>query len=151
MIALETSKRNKIDNEQATELSALEKNYARKVAAEHPHATKRTNPSPLYNCHGLAFASRRTRITDAAALSTILADDQYEEVVSVADILQGDLVVYYDETGDPNHSGVVVEILGDVRVPRVCSKWGSAGEFVHNLMDCPSAYGPKWKFYKCLL
>ena len=48
-------------------------------------------------------------------------------------VIAGDIVVYYSEQGDPNHSGIVVETGGGLLVPIICSKWSNAGEYVHGL------------------
>ena len=66
-------------------------------------------------------------------------------------VLPGDIVVYYSDRGDPNHSGIVVDISADLYLPVICSKWGNAGEFVHSLRDCPSLYGPISRFFGCTL
>ena len=150
-IRLETSKRTGIDNHQgqiAPNLFVLD--WTRKMQREHPKAVSRTKDSGLYNCHGLTFASRRTRIEKNSGITSVLADDRYEEV-TIAETIGGDVVVYYSEAGDPNHSGIVVEICVGLNLPMICSKWGSAGEFVHALSDCPSAYGPKHRFFRCRL
>ena len=67
------------------------------------------------------------------------------------EVLGGDVVIYYDDEGDPNHSGLVVEYSDDRLIPRICSKWGFAGEFIHWLNDVPEMYGPVHKFYRCML
>lgn len=147
-IRLETSARTGIDNHQETELSAFHLNWSRDIGRQHPAAKPRTAPSAKYNCHGLTFASRRTSIEKSAGIRAILSDDTYEEV-ALKDVLPGDIVIYRSETGDLNHSGVVVECGNHLVVPIVCSKWGSAGEFVHGLNDRPSLYGPQFVFYRC--
>ena len=93
-------------------------------------------PCETYNCHGLTFAARRTRIWQSAEITKILKDDDYEEVRRDG-VLAGDIAVYYEaRTGDAEHSGVVVsnEL---VHGPRILSKWGSAHEVVHYLGQCP--------------
>jgi hypothetical protein len=148
-IRLETSKRTGITNHQDHEISAFNLNWNKSIGRRHPNARRRTSQSALYNCHGFTFASRRTRIETSREIQTILADDAYQEVL-LADVLPGDVVIYYSERGDPNHSGIVVETGG--LVPWVCSKWGTAGEFVHALQDCPrDLYGPMHRFYRCRL
>jgi hypothetical protein len=149
-IRLETSKRNGIDNHQDTELSAFHLNWARQIGKSHPLAQPRTAPSAVYNCHGLVFASSRTRIEASAGIRKILDDDKYEEV-PLKDVLPGDVVIYYSDTGDPNHSGVVVQFGNGLVVPVIYSKWGNAGEFVHALRECPPMYGPQVHFFRCRL
>lgn len=148
-IRLETSRRTGIDNHQDSELSAYHVNWARDLAARYPRAQPRTEQSPCYNCHGLTFASRRTRIEKSSGIQRILMDDDYHEIL-MKDVLPGDIVIYYSETGDPNHSGVVVEFRPPLLVPIICSKWSNAGEFIHGLRDCPTIYGPEIRFYRCM-
>lgn len=145
-IRLETSKRTGITNYQGAEISAYNLNWDKDIANTYPRAQRRTGPSATYNCHGFTFASRRTRVERNANVRTILADDAYSEV-PLADVLPGDVVIYFSDAGDLNHSGIVVEAGGALVVPIVCSKWGNGGEFVHALRDCPTLYGPNYKFY----
>jgi hypothetical protein len=149
IIRVETSKRTGIDNIQEFELSAFERNWSAEIPKKYPRAVQRTQPSPLYNCHGLTFASRRTRIIESYSLSQIIGDDKWAEI-DIREVLAGDIVIYFSADGDANHSGVVVGIA-DLGVPKVFSKWGSAGEYIHLLNDCPPLYGPQTRFYRCHL
>jgi len=149
MIRLETSKRSGIDNLQIFDISAFERNWNARIPKLHPRAEQRTAASPIYNCHGLTFACRRTRVTEAGSIKRILQDDSWTEVL-MADSLPGDIVIYYSDDGDPNHSGIVLE-KNNLGIPKICSKWGSAGEFNHLLTDHPSIYGPTARFYRCNL
>ncbi len=79
-----------------------------------------------------------------------MSDDKYDEV-KLGQVMAGDIVVYYSEEGDPNHSGIVVEAGGELLVPMICSKWSNAGEYIHGLRDCPSLYGPNFRFFRCAL
>jgi hypothetical protein len=78
-----------------------------------------------------------------------LRDDKWEEV-ELGAVLPGDIVVYYGEDGDANHSGIVVQ-TDSLKVPIICSKWGFSGEFIHQLNDVPNLYGPTTIFYRCQL
>jgi len=149
-IRLETSKRSGIENWQGEEISIVHLNWAKELPKQFPKAIPRTNPSPLYNCHGLIFASRRTRIEKSTAINHILQDDNYVEI-PMTSVLPGDLVIYYSDEGDPNHSGVILEYNSELIVPIILSKWGTAGEWIHSLRECPSQYGPNYKFYRCQL
>ena len=150
MIRLETSKRTGIPNKQVGEISPVEMNINKTIPRRFPNIVQRTEMSPLYNCHGLTFASRRTRLTDGPSVRRILSDDEWKEV-EVSDLLAGDIVIYYSEDGDPNHSGIFA-YFDALKVPVICSKWGTAGEFVHQLNDIPGeVYGPTTKFYRCQL
>lgn len=148
VIRLETSQRRGIDNGQDSKISCFERNWAKDWMKMFPRIKKRTEPSPVYNCHGMTFASRRTKICKSSSINDILQDDKYEEIAS-NDVLPGDIVIYYSDLGDPNHSGLVVENGG--LMPLICSKWGNGGEFLHYLSDCPRLYGPIHKFYRCRL
>lgn len=145
---LETSAGRGIDHCQGSEISEYNIRWAKRLQVQFPRATVRTHESPLYNCHGLTFASRRTCIDHNKSISMILKDDKYEEVDDRR-VLPGDIIIYYSEKGDPNHSGVVVDT--SLIAPIICSKWGNAGEFVHSIYECPDTYGPNHKFFRCKL
>jgi hypothetical protein len=93
MIRHETSAATGIDNEQRTDISVYDRNLAERFARKHPWAKPRTTPSAMYNCHGMTFASRRTRITDVAGISRILGDDKWIEIAP-KEVLPSDIVVY---------------------------------------------------------
>jgi len=150
MIALETSRQRPITNFQGSGVSPMNLNWARDLTKIYPNAISRTAPSGVYNCHGLTFASRRTSLEESAQIPVILDDDKYVEI-GPSEVLAGDVIVYYDSDGEPNHSGIVVGVKGELKLPIICSKWGSAGEFVHRMGDCPPHYGPRSKFYRCRL
>jgi len=147
-IALETSKGNPIDNVQGIEISAFERNWNQKIQREFGQKVRfKSSLTSIYNCHGMTFACRRCRITEFEDIDLILTDDQYREV-SEREAEPGDVVIYYDENGEPNHSGIVLEGLsGERYVPLVLSKWGSAGEAIHNAPVGP--YGIVIRYYRC--
>lgn len=155
-IALETSKGNSIDNVQVSDFSAYEKNWNQFLEREwQGQVTFKTSLTPIYNCHGMTFATRRCRITEAKDIDLILKDDQYKEVPE-DDAQPGDIIIYFDENGEPNHSGIVIECSGGIIgskchrfVPLILSKWGGAGEAIHNAPQCP--YGNVRRYYKCEL
>jgi hypothetical protein len=92
----------------------------------------------MYNCNGLTFASRRTQIWAPADILRILAEDGYSEVVLLADILPGDVVIYFGKADDPIHSGIVVGTSPPpLVVPIVCSKWANLSEVIHPFNNCP--------------
>ncbi len=150
MIRLQTSKRRDILNVQAFEISAFERNWAEDLPRQFGGAIFRTGLSPLYNCHGLTFSSRRTRITEPDSIIQILTDDKYEEI-NVNDSLPGDVILYYSDDGDPTHSGIIVENEPPLHVPKVYSKWGSGPEVIHYFRDVPSIYGHIYKVFRCRL
>lgn len=102
----------------------------------------RADATPLYNCHGLAFASRRTVISDDTAIFLMLNEDGYREV-DAASVLPGDLLIYFDEKGQPEHSAVVINAGRESRlvfVPLVVSKWGAYKEIIHRANRCPYSF-----------
>jgi len=86
---------------------------------------------------------------DTNSVRLILADDKWQEI-EIGDLLPGDIVIYFSEEGDANHSGLVVQCT-EGRPIIVCSKWGNGGEFLHRIDDCHRLYGPIKKFYRCQL
>ena len=151
MILLQTSKGTSIPNYQGTEISQVHRNWNDELPRKHPRAIFRTLPSPVYNCHGLVFAARRTRIEEPEGISTILREDAYVEVASVRDVKPGDVVVYYSDDNDPNHSGIVVANDEPHINPLICSKWGTAGEVIHYVGEVPDHYGPTKRYFRCRL
>ena len=146
-IGVETSKQTRIKTEQGAGLTNLDRHIDRDFADKFRNARRRTDVSAVYNCHGMTFASRRTRIVSVIDVRRILSDDNYQ-VVTGNDILPGDIVLYLSVSGDINHSGVVVEYpLG--KTPWVFSKWGNGGEFIHEVRDCPALYGPEIQYRRC--
>ncbi|HTQ59585.1 MAG TPA: hypothetical protein VMI32_05150 [Candidatus Solibacter sp.] len=111
----------------ALQVKDLQKKYSRGVH-------RPVDASRKYNCHGLTFASRRTRIEEAAEIKKIIEDDEYVEI-NRNEALPGDVVVYYVD-GDPEHSGIVVS-MEPLAGPLVLSKWGFCQEVVHRIPECP--------------
>jgi hypothetical protein len=109
------------------------------------------NPSDIYNCHGLTFASRRTGIYEVAEITKIINDDKYEEIHHLEDLLPGDIVLYFGENGDIEHSGIVLDIANQsIKIPLILSKWGMLYEVIHSVYICP--YNKeKIKYYRCKL
>ena len=107
-IALETSEGQPISNAQITEVTQFE--WAQYAGFEAKFGTRvllRSGPTPRYNCHGMTFAARRTGIFEPQAINLILDDDGYQEI-PFHEVLAGDVIIYYDENEDPQHSAVVV-------------------------------------------
>ncbi len=116
------------------------------------HSLVRTGPSALYNCHGMTFASRRTAIHSEVAVELILQDDGYREIRQ-SNALPGDVVLYYEQSGrnrSLTHSGVIVgvERIGSIITLRVVSKWGSGGEYVHDLSVHPYPTSTIHRFFR---
>ncbi len=137
-IALSTRKGTDIPNYQSREISHFEANQHSDLAKKHGVMCTRNPGTPIYNCHGMAFASRRTCITDPPALRTILDEDDYEEI-DKAGVLPGDIIVYMSGNGDMEHSGVIIQEPSQaiLNVPVVMSKWGKGCEVIHYGNKCP--------------
>ena len=136
-IILHTRNRLEIENEQCRMLSPFEENYGAQVLERkyggRPGFVFRSEPTGIYNCFGLVFASRRTCITRAAEVRKIIADDGYREVPR-EEVKPGDVILYYTEAGDDiDHSAIViVEPKRDNNfVPTVLSKIGKWKEAIH--------------------
>jgi hypothetical protein len=148
-IVVQTRKANNITNNQCHESSAFEKNQFPEYEKKYPRVTYRTPPIPIYNCHGLTFASRRTRIFRSEEVRKILLDDGYSEIEKDK-VKPGDIIIYYAEDGDVEHSGLVVsEPDKYFRIPSVVSKWGSYREVIHVANDCPYTF-VNVKYYRVI-
>src|SRR5947209_3011380 len=141
MIRLETSKRTGIYNNQLADIPEFDRKWASQIPTKYPGVRQRTDMSVNYNCHGLTFASRRSRVTDTPDIYRILADDRWIEVTAITTLMGGDVVIYFDDDGDANHSGIVIAYEPGTS-PVICSKWGNCGEYVHLVSDHPPFYGP---------
>lgn len=147
-IVVQTRKGADVENMQTDSIPRLDLHMADVYRKRHCLAKERSGPTGMYNCHGLTFASRRTRIWNPVEVDKILRDDDYVEV-DRADVLPGDVVVYY-QNGDLQHSGTVVELgqVGSVPTPRIVSKWGNGQETIHSLNDCPYSTGATVRYYR---
>jgi hypothetical protein len=143
-IIVQTKKGTDIDNEQLKEISSFELKQLRNFDDYRKYCYFRGDVSPLYNCHGMTFANRRTGIFEFDAIEQILKDDDYEEIAS-KDTLPGDIAIYW-ENNDVQHSGIVVGTTGPfvgssepliLHTPWICSKWGKGPEVVHAYNNCP--------------
>ena len=140
LLALETRSKNAVDNcHDASPVLHGDAQVSAALRRQYPGAIHRPTPACYtYNCHGLTFASRRTQILLSADVRRILGDDDYVQI-GTKDVLAGDIVIYIGEDGDIEHSGIVMDVPKGmlVVIPKVLSKWGSAHEVVHNVLDCP--------------
>jgi hypothetical protein len=106
-------------------------------ASKFPNAQKRTENTDMYNCHGMVFACRRTNIDDPNEVQKIIAEDDYIQVRK-EDILPGDIIIYFSDDGDAEHSGVVISKPDKLFfIPLVLSKWGQLEEYIHYANQCP--------------
>lgn len=135
-IVIQTRKGNDINNFQNPEISIFNKNQFTAIENKYKYAKKRTEPTGLYNCHGLTFANKRCFVDEPDQVLMILNDDEYKEV-DIKAVLPGDIIIYFSD-GDVEHSGVVIEEpISPLYVPKVVSKWSCHAEFIHFANDCP--------------
>jgi hypothetical protein len=149
-IKLETRKGNPIENSQFHEIGKFAvKEYENILKRFNNSITIRTGINPIYNCHGLVFASRRTGI-DNLPWDVIFNDDGYTEVINVSEVLPGDIVIYFGSDGTAEHSGIVLENKKDVsvQIPLILSKWGSGGEIIHLAIVVPPEYPKVMRYYR---
>jgi hypothetical protein len=146
-IVLETRVGRDVPNAQQYVVSTFETNTWAGLKNQYhgPEFRYRTDVNPIYNCHGLTFASRRTWIADAAMVRTIVGDDCYV-AVGENDAMPGDIVVYVAEDGDVEHSGVVVREKIGLELPLICSKWGKGGEVIHPVHKTP--YSKNYDYFR---
>lgn len=139
-ICLRTRRGTLIPNAQPADLTPGDLLQIRDQGLKHPGAKPRTNPLPFYNCHGLVFASRRTRIWDPAVVAQILIEDGFE-AIDRDSTLAGDVVIYCDDQGTIEHSAVLLEAPSrdNFYLPLVYGKWGFGKEWIHSLSNCPYA------------
>lgn len=147
-IITQTSKGNNIPNSQCHECTNWERQQYPDLNKKFAQATFRTEPNPTYNCHGLVFASRRTSIDLSLAVNIILKDDGYIPIEKDK-VLPGDIILYYDKTGDIEHSGVVLAWDNLMNIPLVLSKWGKYKEVVHYAHYCPYNF-PNVRYFRML-
>jgi len=69
----------------------------------------------------------------------IINDDGYTQIKNINDVLPGDVIIYYNEKGEIEHSGIVASQPSDetTKIPWVVSKWGKYSEVYHLAFDCP--------------
>ncbi len=141
VLSLETAAGHPIDNIQETEISQYDVKKSSSITARVKSTAEiRTLPSPRYNCHGLVFASRRTNIDNVQNVFQILLQDDYELITDLTLLRPGDIAIYHSESGEPEHSAIVVSIPTSKPIaPIVVSKWGCGEEVIHSIYDCPYA------------
>ena len=131
-IRLETREGNRISNEQHRQRDSTAMAVAEELARHYGAETTRSLSS-VYNCFGMVFASRRTAVSPDD-IGMILTDDKYTRLVSVEEVMVGDLVLY---TRDDEYSHVAVVVRpqfgqgGMGNRPLVMSQWGADGEYLH--------------------
>lgn len=146
-----TAKGTKIPNERPLPKTPDEMAQAAKLwKRQCPDAVLRSSAS-TYNCVGMVLAFRRTSIVETDALPKYLSEDGYRRLVDPPEPpMRGDVVIYRDQ-GSITHVGIVlhvppVDVSGRIN-PMILSKWGSAGEYIHKLMDVPKVYGAEVEYW----
>jgi hypothetical protein len=146
VVALGTAKGRTIPNERPPEWGPVQLAGLNKIGAG-LLVTLRREATSAYNCHGLSFANRRTRIPDAEAL-TVIFQDEYMRIERER-VLPGDIAVYRDGT-DISHTGVVIEAPSQnaLRVAKIVSKWGHGPEYIHQEGVVTSGLGVVSEFWR---
>ena len=135
-ITIQTRKCTDIDNVQEHDLTPFYLHQVEELNKEYEGTpvTFVNNASPIYNCHGLTFGSRRSMIWEPQEIMKIIEEDDYV-MVDMKDVREGDIIIYFADNGDAEHSGLVIgEELG---LPLILSKWGPGREAVHIYVQCP--------------
>lgn len=104
-----------------------------------------------YNCGGMVFANRRVWV-DPEDFHQILIRDGFRQLANSHDVERGDVVIYLDDSKAPCHVGLVLaKNVYSPEYPRdpvlVLSKWGAAGEYIHDLLMVPDVYGKQVEFW----
>lgn len=148
-LRLDSSLGNPIDNGQYNEISDYELSQYSKIKTDNI-LHRRCEATARYNCHGMTFASRRTGIYESSVVAQVLKEDGYSEI-SQNKVLPGDVIVYYSDDGDAEHSGVVVSLPdGTFGIPQVMSKWGKYAEFIHWANQSPYSFAVV-KYYRIII
>ncbi len=85
-----------------------------------------------YNCVGLVFGSRRSRI-DISHVMRIFEEDGYQQI-PFDGAERGD-VVLYEDAKEPAHVGLLWNRHPVSNEWHVLSAWGADGEYFHHLRD----------------
>ncbi len=143
-ICMQTFRKTCIPNEQRTMLISDDEQTALRVESSYGNKF-RGEATPMYNCHGLTFACRRTGIYDEEVLETILREE-YREIRHRKDVLSGDVVIYRNE-GIIVHSGMILSVESNGLFIRVLSKEPRYKEIEHQV-DFTPHIGADKKFYR---
>jgi hypothetical protein len=97
-------------------------------------------PSFDSNCHGWVFCDGHYCVADSD-VEQILRENAYQKVDAPQ---AGDVIVYRDDGGSINHTGVVRLVNGEQVL--VESKWGRLGCYLHAPAD--QFYARRWDYYR---
>lgn len=150
-IALATREGQRIPNEQLPEWDPASMAAAIEIVEESTENVRLRSASATYNCVGMTFANRRTKI-EPQHLRRILNEDGYRRVYDRTRVMPGDVVLYGGEEGDePDHVGLVANVHDDLEeVTReiwVLSQFGREGEYLHEESDVPAGCDGPISYY----
>ena len=150
VIPLATRKGEPIPNERRLQRPPASMIAAREIVLTHHPSARVRSLSSVYNCMGMAFASRRTHI-EPEHLELILDGDSYRQVHLESDLTPGDIVIYRDQNGIAVHIGVVCEVRTDLRNATravfALSQWGGDGEYFHRVDDVNPRLGEPTEYW----
>jgi len=136
-IEVQTRQGNSIDNYQSEYIGNFERKQFEEIVSGFNECTFKGRPTAMYNCHGFTFASQRTNIGGSDEVKRILDEDDYNEIKKDS-VLPGDIIIYYSENGDVEHSGVVIQVYNeDLVYPKIISKWGKYKVAIHHANNSP--------------
>jgi hypothetical protein len=88
-----------------------------------------------------------------AHLVQVLREDGFQQLGGLAEVEQGDVVIYQvDGDDEPTHVGIVIRKQIVVPGERqdalvVLSKWGGFGEYEHESLNVPPVYGRPTQYW----
>ncbi len=149
-IPLATERGTFIPNERRRERSPESLKAAQQLWTQKYPQIRPRSLTAVYNCVGLAFASRRTCI-DPEYLKMILIEDNYRLLSGEHEVEIGDLVLYRAIKYQYSHIAVVVNKSKNVKNATfeitVVSQWGADGEYIHLIDEVPDSYGKIKEFW----
>jgi hypothetical protein len=147
-LSLQTTQKNDIDNEQFFTIEGMDLkqclDWQSEERKKYPNCVFKGTSTPLYNCHGMTFASRRTGVFEDEVINKIIKEDNYIPVKNEQEVMVGDIVIYY-QYGGISHSGIVVqtENVGGVPNIKIWSKWKFFKEVIHPVGESPYSLGAR--------
>ena len=148
-ITLQTSYKTPINNHQSTVLLKANESLYRQLE-EKFNSKFLCSPNPIYNCHGMTFASRRTGIYKDADILKIL-EDEYVHIKSIFEVRTGDIIIYFSSNeSEILHSGVVTYVVKNDSFPeiKILSKARQCGEIMHKPDEVPDDIKGIIKYYR---
>jgi hypothetical protein len=149
-LQLQTRQRRHIDNEVRLDRAPESMRAAVEIITGNYPDAELLSATALYNCFGLAFASRRCWIMDGNEVQKVLDDDGFHPLPWDPQFWQpGDVVLYRTENDPISHVAVIVEKRANLETPefsvRVVSAWGHNGEYLHPISTKSPLLGEPYK------